>query len=542
MYTKTKYELKHFLYPIIISATFMLQGCSVVPEVGGNIAEPVGNPQPIPVAPPLNTAPQNIQPPVTTQTPRPIAPPPKVARNTATLAQANTLIRQGKRREAAETYFQASRNHPSPKRERIILQAAEIAAGASDSRTVNRYLSQIPNHALQGENGIRHSYVKALLALQLNNPKMALSLLPPTNIQVSSGLRAKLEHVRKKALAQSRPVATTSPLPQTPAAPPAPALPAATNKLAILLPKSGRLSSVGNEIFKGIKHAQAKVGGNTRSKLYDVSQGGALAQYKLAVSEGADMIVGPLDKAAIAQLLSNAHELSKPILALNYVDQSTPASLYQFGLSPDDEATQVAEFALRRGQKNALVMVPNSKWGQRLEAAFTNAYRSRGGQVLHVARYSNAPAGYLNQVQAALQATQGKAQMVFLAASPSQARLMRPLLQAQASLLPVYATSHIFSGQPNPSKDNDLDGIIYTEIPWVLETQKAGRLGSSKYPRMFALGIDAFVIAKNLNKLARSNSVLRGKTGQTRLLPNRRIQRRLDFATFINGRPSPLGQ
>ena len=133
--------------------------------------------------------------------------------------------------------------------------------------------------------------------------------------------------------------------------------------------------------------------------------------------------------------------------------------------------------------------------------------------------------------------------MVFLAASPSQARLLRPLLAAQAASLPVYATSHIFSGRTDPSKDADLDGIIYTEIPWVMESLQAGTLNNSTYPRMFALGMDAFLIAKNLPGIASNPSArVNGKTGDISLAGNRQIQRHLPFATFANGLPRPRGQ
>ena len=131
--------------------------------------------------------------------------------------------------------------------------------------------------------------------------------------------------------------------------------------------------------------------------------------------------------------------------------------------------------------------------------------------------------------------------MVFLAAAPTQARLLRPLLQDQAGLLPVYATSHIFSGKPEPGRDADLDGIIYTEIPMVLDRLKSGSLDNLKYPRLYALGLDAVGIARNLSGLASHTADnLAGKTGRITLNNHRAIERQLEFATFINGMPSRL--
>ncbi len=206
-----------------------------------------------------------------------------------------------------------------------------------------------------------------------------------------------------------------------------------------------------------------------------------------------------------------------PLVSLNYLTNSRniPGALYQFGLLPEDEARQVAEATTARGLRTAIVLAPASSWGDRVAGAFRSAYQAKGGQVINIQQYPDAASNaYMQNVQNALAATQGRASMVFLAASPSQARLMRPLLTAQAPPLPVYATSHVFSGRTDPGKDADLDGILYTEIPWVIEGLQNGSLNNSTFPRMFALGMDAFLIAKNLPSIGRNpNAQVNGKTG-----------------------------
>ena len=116
---------------------------------------------------------------------------------------------------------------------------------------------------------------------------------------------------------------------------------------------------------------------------------------------------------------------------------------------------------------------------------------------------------------------------------------MKPLLQAQASDLPVYATSHVFSGRIEKNKDADLEGIIYTEVPFVLQSLHQGSLEQLKYPRLYALGMDAVTIAKSLPALTQ-NQRLQGRTGEISLGSNRLIQRRLVMATFKDGLPTPL--
>ena len=462
-----------------------------------------------------------------------------VGQTDASIQQANNLLSQGKKREAAQTYYAAANRYPSPQKERIILQAAELTASLGDNQLTNSYLARIPQNMLDGENQGRFAYVKALLALQNQNPTLALSTLPSNMENLSPALREKVQHVRQQAQAMGG-KATGAVNVQ------AALIPASVNRIAVLLPQSGALGSVSKDIYQGMQTARSTLGTDTNIQLYDVNAANAVPQYQKAVAEGADMVVGPLDKESLAALLAQPQGLTKPILSLNYLTSSQliPGALYQFGLLPEDEARQVADFTLTRGQRTAIVLAPDSSWGERVAGAFQAAYQGRGGQVLTVQRYADTPSSsYTQNVQAALAAAQGRASMVFLAASPSQARLMRPLIEAQASGLPVYATSHIFSGRLDPNKDNDLDGIIYTEIPWVMENLQGGTLNSSSFPRMYALGMDAFLIAKNLPSIARNpNAQVDGKTGNIRLAGNRQVQRSLVFATFANGLPQPLGQ
>ena len=462
--------------------------------------------------------------------------------NDASIQQANDLLKQNKKREAAQAYYNAAAGYPSPQKERVILQAAEIAASIGDDTLTSSYLGRLNSAKLDGENQGRFAYVKALLALQSNNADLALQNLPEDISGLSPALREKVTHVRQRALALGGKSGITASKVKVQNA----LVPASTNYIAVLLPQSGALGSVSQDIYQGIQSARSMLARETTVKLYDVGNGGAVKQYQQAIADGADMIVGPLDKDSLAELLAQPQVLSKPLLSLNYLtnNRSIPAALYQFGLLPEDEARQVAEFAAAHGQRTAIVLAPNSAWGERVANAFRSTYQRNGGQVVALQQYADNPSkSYQQTVETALASSQGQASMVFLAASPSQARLIRPILADAAPNLPVYATSHIFSGRTDPAKDRSLDGIVYTEIPWVLQNVQSSSLNSSKYPRMVALGMDAFMIAKNLPEIARQpNAKLDGKTGQISLASTRQVQRNLSFATFNNGLPQPLGQ
>ncbi|HPQ94409.1 MAG: penicillin-binding protein activator [Thiothrix sp.] len=527
----------------LLGLLLQLQGCSL-----NSGTDPAGTGDPAAVA--TLPAPRNSEVGETRNSGKPVA----------TIELGNALLQQGKKQAAATAYYEAAFSYPSPERERIILQAAEITASLGNRRLTNNYLDRLSGQHVQGETRTRFLYVKALLALQDKNPDLALRLTPEDTRGLSKGLGDKIRLVRQRAREMGGRATGTAP--DTPeriphyalehpaqqpadaqARPSAPVLPLAINRLAVLLPQDGLLGAVSKEIYQGMEAARDSDGQDMRIKHYPVSTNNALQQYQQAVADGADMILGPLDKESLAVLLSRPGELTKPILSLNYLEngEATPGTVYQFGLSPEDEARQIARFAIRRDQRSAIILAPDSNWGARLAAAFEQAYTSMGGQLTYRGRYANNnPSTYLRQVQEALHDGKG-ASMVFLAAAPTQARLLRPLLQDQAGLLPVYATSHIFSGKPEPGRDADLDGIIYTEIPMVLDRLKSGSLDNLKYPRLYALGLDAVGIARNLSGLASHTADnLAGKTGRITLNNHRAIERQLEFATFINGMPSRL--
>jgi len=243
------------------------------------------------------------------------------------------------------------------------------------------------------------------------------------------------------------------------------------------------------------------------------------------------------------QTLASKGNLARPVIGLNRTNEQGVryASIYQFGLSPEDEAYQIAKFAASRGHRRAALMYPDSSWGQRLAQAFKSSYSRSGGQIITEEPYPASARTYSSSVQRVLSSG---ADMIFLAASPTQARLIRPMIQHKGGVnMPVYATSHVYSGLPDTGKNADLDGIVYTEIPYILETSGSGtRLVEGKYPRLYALGADSLVIAKNISTMVNTRQPLGGKTGNISIDGRNVMHRKLNLATFVNGQVQSLGR
>ena len=345
-------------------------------------------------------------------------------------------------------------------------------------------------------------------------------------------------------------------------------------RLAALLPVSGDYAPIGKALRAGIEaRMRAQPPGEAPElRIYDTGdpERGADELYRQAVAEGAERVLGPFRKEAVARL-ARADGPFAPTVSLNYLraDAGAPEPLVQFGLLPEDEALQAAERALADGRRAAAVFAPANDWGRRLDRAFTARFEAGGGAVRARAFYFPASSDYAATIKDALRLSAGERRrqaveealgrevvaqparrrdldMVFLAGTPRSARLFKPQLDFyRADDLPVYATSHVYAGVPSPLQDQDLDGIRFCDIPLVLDGRLAAERDRSprarRLPRFAALGADAYLLAMNLDYLRlRPGARLEGWTGALSLRDGGRVFRALPWAQFRQGRAVPL--
>lgn len=345
-------------------------------------------------------------------------------------------------------------------------------------------------------------------------------------------------------------------------------------QVALLLPQSGKLAKAGKAVRDGFIAAyyQAQNQGSRVPvlKVYDSSQD-LLATYQKAVDEGAELIIGPLGKAQVTQL-SELEKLPVPTLAVNYSETREPAAgLYQFGLSAEDEARQVAQRAWVEGHRTAMLLTTDASWGKRSAEAFSKAWQALGGTLVNRSEFRG-KGDYSNVVKRALyiEDSQKRARqlrqlfgtgfefeprrrqdidMIFLVARPSDARQIKPTLAFHyAGDLPVYASSHIYSGAEDRKNDRDLNGVIFSTLPWVFDQQRPEKRTINKaakpapaYQRLYALGVDSFQIYPRLKQLRDlPQARFYGVTGSLQMNAQQHIEREQVWAIMRGGRARPM--
>lgn len=353
---------------------------------------------------------------------------------------------------------------------------------------------------------------------------------------------------------------------------------ALTGGIALLLPLSGPAASAGTTVRDGFQAAYAMLG-NNRAELhvYDTAAG-APAALQQARNDGNGLIIGPLTKSDVAAL-ADLGSFNTPIIALNTLPtgRAAPIGLYQFALSPEDEARDVARHMLAQGQKRGIALVPSGDWGDRVNTAFTQELLAGGGTVLAEYRYDANDHDFGNEIKAALRTDESETRhkrletllglkmnfeprrrsdldFIFAPAGSSQlARLVRPQLRFYyAGEVPTYMTSDAYDPDADTA-NQDLDGIYFPDMPWILggdgsvdamRTQ-LGQVWEGRAAwrsRLFAFGFDACQLALSLPGAQRNPQSLQvsGLSGKLSLDNEGRVHRELGWAQIKSGLPKRL--
>ncbi len=327
--------------------------------------------------------------------------------------------------------------------------------------------------------------------------------------------------------------------------------------IALLLPLRGTLGPVGQAIRQGfLTAAQMNNGPHPQINIIDTTTEASIeAAYHKALSQKAQLIVGPLLRAQVQRIAEL--DLNVPVIALNYVDPNvrTASNLYQFGLSPRDEARQAVHAAWEQGYRQALLLAVSTAWGTQLAQAFRTEWEQLGGHIVEQASLSPRPRDLTAQIRHLLQFTKPNQRrtdfdVIFLASDKTIARQVKPLLKFfYAGDVPVYASASVYEVNSSRQSNNDLNGLIFCAAPWMLGQRTAyanvyAQLQTTtpavllnRYRAYYALGVDAFVLSQNLAPLhATPETSLSGATGQLRLTAQRSVTRQLPCAQFKQGR------
>ena len=351
------------------------------------------------------------------------------------------------------------------------------------------------------------------------------------------------------------------------------------NHVAVLLPLSGKQQGIGEAIRDGYLAAHYALGSdNARPTLlfYDTAANGAASAYQQAGLAGAEFVIGPLLKSEIAAVAAVAGEAPITTLVLNYApdDLELPPGFYQFALAPEDEARGVAIRVTDEGMRNAVALIPDTEWGNRVLQAFEQELTERGGTLLTARTYPSDTPDFSPAIREILLLDESYARrqrlaanlgktigfeprrrqdvdFIFVAANAATAKLIQPQLSFHyAGEIPTYATSSIYL--PGTDNNTDINGMVFPDMPWLLEptpsvsadqtvlTRYWGA-GAQRRARFYAMGYDAYYLSALLNGRTNTGALaMNGTTGKISMDESGRLHRELRWARMERGQPRTL--
>lgn len=270
---------------------------------------------------------------------------------------------------------------------------------------------------------------------------------------------------------------------------------------------------------------------------------GAANATREAISEGAEIILGPVFSKSVGAVTSVARAQGVPVITFSSSSGVASRSTYVFGFTPEPGIARAINYAGNQGSRSFAALLPNNGLGTLAEAAFRQAVARVGGRIVAITRYdynNNEPVLKAREVGAL--AASGQIDAIFVPDAGDVApRLVATVKQAAPSATNL---KFIGSGQwddPRIFRNPALAGAIYPAPDRSGFNQFAKRYNGAfgKPPiRLASLGYDAaslmVVLTQNFGdqrfseqRLTNGNGFKGVVDGTFRLSGNGRVQRAL---------------
>ncbi|MCP5364283.1 MAG: penicillin-binding protein activator [Hyphomicrobiales bacterium] len=172
---------------------------------------------------------------------------------------------------------------------------------------------------------------------------------------------------------------------------PPPAAPASERtRAAILLPLSGPLSSLGQAMFNAATIALFDLDASRLELLpYDTkgTPEGAEEAARLALLEGAALILGPLLSGSVQAVAPVAAMRQAPVLAFSSDQRVARDGVHIMGFTPQAEVQRIIGFAAASGYRRIAVLGPNDGYGAAVVAAANASAAGAGADVSFLELY-----------------------------------------------------------------------------------------------------------------------------------------------------------
>ena len=266
----------------------------------------------------------------------------------------------------------------------------------------------------------------------------------------------------------------------------------ARNRVALLVPVTGRDAGVGRSLANATQLALLDTGNErVRITTYDTATGAAAAAQR-AVAEGAELILGPLLAEDVRAVAPVARAAGVPVISFSNDASVAGGGVYLIGYLPAASIERVVGYARSRGVSSFAGLVPAGIYGERASTAFLRAVEAAGGQVTALETYQGTATGPAI-ARLAAKAPYGA---VLIADGSHAAAAAAPLVHRSSPAAHILGTDR-WNAERGVAGLAALNGAWFASVPnalyWQYVAKYRARFGDDPY-RLSSLGYDAVLL------------------------------------------------
>lgn len=227
-----------------------------------------------------------------------------------------------------------------------------------------------------------------------------------------------------------------TPMTSQPSAPAGERLSEGSVAVAMLLPLSG--AGQGRAAAENMRDAARLAlsefqNPDLRLTVYDTAgtAQGAQAAAQAALAEGAELFIGPLFAASVQGAGAVARGANVPVLAFSTDATVASRGVYLMGFLPQPEVERVVAYAAQNGRRSIAALIPQTTYGNVVEAQFRESAARLGVRVVQVERYAPGQAqAAIARLAPAISGATPQADALFVPDTPDQLAAISSALQA----------------------------------------------------------------------------------------------------------------
>ncbi len=116
---------------------------------------------------------------------------------------------------------------------------------------------------------------------------------------------------------------------------------------------------------------------------------GAQAAVSTALSQGVEIILGPVFASEVSAIAPAARQAGVPVVAFSSDASVAGPGVYLLSFLPADDVSRIVSFSASQGRRSFAALLPANAYGAVVEAAFRSAVAASGGRILAIQSYQS---------------------------------------------------------------------------------------------------------------------------------------------------------